>query len=207
MVRQEEKEEMKNNQHIREEMGLNGTSYLVGCIDCNEDDHNESTQWIQCTELECDVWYCISSVMKKFVLSIKEMKMLEDDDNTFKCHNHGYDDMDLDELFSNNISDNSDFQLDDELDSLNVLNTEKQNVDDDTKDNDDDTKDGDGEESEDIDIETTNSEPKPTTAKPPKPKRAKVIKEKTNKKNKKKNQKKKKKEKKNKKKAKSYSII
>ena len=51
--------------------------------------------WIQCTKIDCEIWCCMDGIRRDFVLSIKKIEILEDTDDTFKCHQHGYADMKL----------------------------------------------------------------------------------------------------------------
>ena len=74
----------EGNYNIEE---VDGEEYLVGCPCAPHNDH--LTNWIQCTDDDCDVWYCEEYIQRTFNLLDDALKTLRNDPDLFKCMDHG----------------------------------------------------------------------------------------------------------------------
>ena len=84
------REEDEYTYHV--ESAADGTEYKVGC-DC--DGHQQDVDWIQCTNVDCDVWHCQQSVADEYNLIAAELKILNEHENLFKCRAHEPEEIDL----------------------------------------------------------------------------------------------------------------
>ena len=79
------------------ESGKDGVEYKCGC-DCGGDNHGGETEWIECTENKCDIWYCINYIQQEFDLNDEEMDQVKDHPDLFKCEAHGLTEIDFKKL-------------------------------------------------------------------------------------------------------------
>ena len=78
------------------ERSTDGSEYKVGCP-CEK--HDEYTDWIECTEVECDIWYYQPWLRNKFNLSEIDIETLGEHEHLFKCHGHGLLELDIESAF------------------------------------------------------------------------------------------------------------
>ena len=74
----------EGNYNIEE---VDGTEYLVGCSCAPH--NNDVTNWIQCTDDDCEVWYCEAYIKTTFNLLDDDLETLRNDPDSFKCIDHG----------------------------------------------------------------------------------------------------------------------
>lgn len=114
------------------ETGADGTEYQVGCA-C--DDHDDDTNWIQCTEANCDIWYCEDNIKETTGASKEDLEKLRESSTLFKCSIHGLQDIhfDAEKENDNNVVSIYNFrkrtkrqslkEIDDEIDALSNSNS------------------------------------------------------------------------------------
>eukprot|EP01084_Bolivina_argentea_P014399 26889_1 len=69
----------------------------IGCL-CDNGEHAEGCEWIECTDLRCHVWYCCGWIMDELQLEKRELELLMASDTKFKCINHGFYDMNTEQI-------------------------------------------------------------------------------------------------------------
>ena len=79
------------------ETGRDSMRFKVGCDD---GPHEAETDWIECTEQGCTIWYCIPYLQEGYELTDAEIDVIKDHPDMFKCKLHGFNDLNFKKILA-----------------------------------------------------------------------------------------------------------